>query len=211
MLISPALADVDLLSDNISNSTAGTETASGDSWLTASFGTGGSTYTLQSVTLLLANGSGGVAEVDLYTDGGLQPGSLLETLSSPSRTSTGLTPTTFTSSDATLSPDSTCWIVLEADSGAIDWAWTADDSGVGEGFQDTWGVSDDAGASWFTYDVYPTQFSVNADVSGAPEPSTKGLLAAAGFLSAGIVLLQRYRNRNCRTWKRDNDDDKQEY
>jgi hypothetical protein len=66
------------------------------------------------------------------------------------------------------------------------------------GFQDTWGVSDDAGDSWFTYEVYPTQFSVNAGVSGTPAPSTEGLLAAAGFMTAGIFLLQRYRNRDCR-------------
>jgi len=67
-----------------------------------------------------------------------------------------------------------------------------------EGFQDTWGVNDDAGASWFSYGVCPRQFSVNADVSGAPEPSTEGLLAAAGFMTAGIFLLQRYRNQDCR-------------
>ncbi|HSU31624.1 MAG TPA: choice-of-anchor R domain-containing protein [Bryobacteraceae bacterium] len=198
MLISAALAHADLLSDNASNSTDGTETASGDRWLTASFGTGGSPYKLQSVTLLLANTSGGVAEVDLYTDGGLQPESLLETLRPPSSTAADLTPTTFISDNATLSPNSTYWIVLKADSGELDWAWTADDSGTGEGFQDTWGLSDDAGASWYTYDVYPTQFSVNADVSGAPEPSTKGLLAAAGFLTAGILLLRRYRNQDGR-------------
>jgi hypothetical protein len=197
MLASPALAHADLLSNNISNSIDGTETASGDTWLTASFGTGGSSYTLQSVTLL-ANTSGGVAELDLYTDGGLQPGSLVEALSSQSTASTGLAPTTFSSGDATLLPNSTYWIVLKADSGALDWAWTADDSGDGEGFQDTWGESDDAGASWFTYDVYPMQFSVNADVSGAPEPSTKGLLAAAGFMITGVFLLQHYRNRDSR-------------
>jgi hypothetical protein len=55
------------------------------------------------------------------------------------------------------------------------------------GFQATQEVSDDA-----------RQFSVNADFSGAPEPSTEGLLAAAGFMTAGIFLLQRYRNRDGR-------------
>jgi hypothetical protein len=56
----------DTISNNLSNTTAGTEAASGSTWLTASFGTGASSDTLSSVTLLLSNPASGVAEVDLY-------------------------------------------------------------------------------------------------------------------------------------------------
>jgi hypothetical protein len=197
VLLNPALADADLLSDNLSNSTSGTETATGDTWLAGSFGTGPSSYTLQSLTLLLANTSSGVPELDLYTDGGLEPGFLVETLTAPSSTSTSLAPTTFTSTGATLSQNSTYWIVLKADSGAFDWAWTAEYSGTGEGFQDTWGISDDAGTSWYTYAIYPTQFSVNADVSSTPEPCTKALVVAAGVMGIAILILRRCRDQIC--------------
>ena len=157
-----------LISDNLLAVTTDTEAASGGSWLTASFATDDATYTLTSVTLLLANPSEGQARLDLYSDGSLEPGSLIGTLSPPDIYSATLAETIFSATDITLSPNSTYWIVLSADSGEFDWAWTSDNSGSGIGFQHTWGQSDDAGVSWFTYDTYPTQFSVTATLVPGP-------------------------------------------
>ncbi len=72
----PALK-ADTISSNLTNVSAGTETATGSTWLTASFGTGTSSAALEAVTLLLANPMAGTAEVDLYTDGLLEPGSFV--------------------------------------------------------------------------------------------------------------------------------------
>jgi hypothetical protein len=142
--------------------TIDTEAASGSTVLTGSFATDDSTYTLTSVTLLLANPNAGQARLDLYSDGNLEPGSLLATLTPPDSYSDTLAETIFTADGITLSPNSTYWIVLSADSGEFDWAWTSDNTGNGVGFQHTWGQSDDAGATWYTSDTFPTQFTVTA-------------------------------------------------
>lgn len=194
-LVSALIMQADTISSNLSNVTAGTEAASGNTWLTASFGTGSSDSSLSSLTLLLSNPATGVAEVDLYSNSLLQPGSLVGTLTSPGSYSTSLSNTTFSSSGLALSPNSTYWIVLKALSGEFDWAWTTDSSGSGVGFQGTWGISTDAGSNWFTYAVYPTQFSVTTTAAAAvPEPST-GWLAVDGLLIGTWVFYQKQRTQ----------------
>jgi len=182
----------DTLSSNLTATTADVEIASGDTWLTASFETDSSSYILGDVTLLLANSGAGVAEVDLYSDGGFQPGSLIGALSSPSTYSSNLSATTFTNSGITLAADSTYWIVLKSLAGDLDWAWTDDNTGTGAGFQNTWGETSDAGATWFTYDIYPLQFSVDAASTAAPEPGTAAFLMGGGAL-LGAFALKRLR------------------
>jgi hypothetical protein len=95
----------------------------------------------------------------------------------------------------TLSANSTYWIVLKALSGEFDWAWTADNSGTGTGFQGTWGISTDAGGTWYTYAVYPTQFSVTTTAATAtPEPGT-GWLGITGLLLSVVALYKKQRTQ----------------
>ena len=172
----------DTLSDNLGALTNYTEVASGSSWVTASFGTGASSYSLADVILLLSNPASGNAQVDLYSTVGGHPGSLLTTLNSPSSYSSTLSNTTFNSTGYLLSPNATYWVVLKGLSGSFEWAYTDSSAGSGVGFQHTWGISDDAGASWFTSDIQPMQMSVQA--SAVPEPSTASIvLAALGLLA----------------------------
>jgi hypothetical protein len=193
LLVSAFIMNADTISNNLSNATAGTETASGSTWVTASFGTGSSSSTLSNVTLLLSNPAAGVAEVDLYSNSLLQPGSLVGTLNSPGSYSSELSNTTFSSSGLALSANSTYWIVLKALSGEFDWAWTTESSGTGIGFQGTWGISTDAGSTWYTYAVYPTQFSVTTTAATVtPEPRA-GLLGITGLLVGVIVLYTKQR------------------
>src|SRR5439155_4978154 len=113
------------------------------------------------------------------------------TLTSPASYSTSLAQTTFTAGSLSLAANSTYWVVLQANSGEFDWAWTSDNTGSGVGFQDTYGESPDAGASWFTVNTDPVQFSVSA-LSPVPEP---GSLALVGAAVAGFLAHRRCRSR----------------
>lgn len=189
----PARADL-VLSDNLSAPSGGTEGAAGDTWLTAGFGTDGSSYDLTSVTLLLQRDSiVADAELAIYDDGGLQPGSLLGTLDAPGSLPSGLSDVTFTTSGIALAADSSYWVVLRAVTGSLGWAWASDPSGTGPGFQHTWGSTDDAGGLWFTFDSYPTQMRVTA--AAVPEPASVALVAIGGSALFAVRRPHRHRAR----------------
>ncbi len=150
------------LSDNLSQSTGGIESATDVRWIASSFATDANTYTLTSVTLLLANSASGAAQLSVYTDSGLEPGTLVGVLTSPGSYPTSLAQTTFTSGSIQLSPSTTYWVVLRALSGQFDWAWAGDIGGSGVGFQHQWAVTPDTAASWWSANTYPTQMRVSA-------------------------------------------------
>lgn len=196
-LVIAATAAAEVVSDNLSNATTDTESAIGERWLTASFTTGSDDagYELESVTLLLANTSAGEANLHVFSDGGLEPGVLFGTLTAPAIYSADLAETVFPANGIQLAADSTYWLVLEAASGAFAWGWSVDSSGEGSGFDYTWGECDDAGETWFTHAIYPTQMRVVV-----PEPHTLGEIAAGSALAAVSWL-----SRNRRTEDRRDD------
>ena len=182
--------NADTLSDNLSALTAGTEAAHGNTWITASFATGATAYSLSSITLLLANSVPGTAELDLYSDVG-QPGSRLTILTPPASYSDSLSPTIFLGGAFSLDANSTYWLVLKTIGGEFDWAWTASNTGSGVGFTHTWGVSDDAGADWFTSDNNPMQMRVAASHAAVPEPGPSTLVIAGSVLLMALCWRQR--------------------
>ena len=159
------------LGDNLSGVTSGTESATVNRHLAAAFRTDASaTYRLSSVTLLVANTNPGTAALDLHSDGGLEPGTRVATLIPPESYSNAPAATTFAADDLTLDGSATYWVVLRPLSGTFDWAWTADNTGSGVGFDPTWDVSEDAGSVWYTHDVYPLQLRVTvATTDPTPE------------------------------------------
>ena len=189
----PSLTHADvILSSNLSSVTAGVETASGTNYLAASFATDSSTYSLSSVTLLLAaSSSADLAEVDLYSDDGYEPASLLATISASSPSSTTLAPQQFTASGLTLAANSTYWIVLKAvDTSSINWGWTSDDTGAGTGFEGQWSEYLNLGngtSYWASSSDYPLRMEVAAlaETSSIPEPKTFWLLfvVVSGFFA----------------------------
>lgn len=180
-----------ILSDNLANATGGTETASGNTWLAASFGTSLDALSLTSATLLLSSSAANsTAQLSLYSDGGVEPGTLLGNLTSPASFSTTLSPTVFTATGLNLNTNSTYWIVLKAITGDFNWSWTTDNTGTGTGFQHTWAISDNAGGIWFPSDTFPTQFAVSADTSA---PSTVPEPSSLSVLTAGAITLFAYR------------------
>jgi hypothetical protein len=166
------------LSTNIADPSAGTETASGSNFLTASFQTDSSSYNFLSVALLLQQFSSGSTTLALYSDGVLEPGIFLTALTSPSSYSSTLVPTIYSGS-AALSANTKYWLVLSASSGSFGWSWTTG-AGSGPGFLGEWGSSSDSGATWFTTDTFPLQMSVDAtsEPLTVPETSTSMLLIA---------------------------------
>jgi hypothetical protein len=190
----PTQAAVTVYADNLSKTTAATESASGTRRLTSSFTTGADATYLQSVTLLLANPTTGQATVSVYTNGILSPSTLVGTLTSPASYTSGTSETTFTASGIPLAAGTTYWIVLHAGSGTFNWSWTTDNTGTGTGYTHTWGESDDAGASWQTYNVHPLQMRVT--VSSSDTTATPGVIqfSAATYMvgegggSAAVTL-----------------------
>ncbi|WP_165072731.1 choice-of-anchor R domain-containing protein [Paludisphaera rhizosphaerae] len=190
-LSSAAQADI-ILADNLSQTTGGADAVTGASWLAASFQTDGSAYSLSSLTLDLARTSiGGSVVVDLYTDGDLEPGSLLATYSADSSISTTASPIVFSIYDMILSANTTYWVVLRAVTGEFEWSWASSNLGSGVGFSTTTAMSDDAGSTWFTADSYPYQMSVTA--AAVPEPGSIAL-AALGAVCV-VPVLRRARRR----------------
>lgn len=177
------------LSDNLSSTVAGTEPVSGNTWVAAEFSTDASTYTLSSATLMLQNFTPGTATLYLYRDAAGQPGTTEGNLSSPGTYSTTISATTFAGNNLLLLPNSNYWLVLTANTGDFEWAWTESSSGSGAGFEANWSASNDAGATWFTSSTEPEISSVMASptASAVPEPSVVGLLAIGYLLAAGFA------------------------
>lgn len=166
VVASPASA-IDL-SNNMSATMGGFESGGADRWLASSFATDSAPHALSSITLRIANPVPGQASVMLYSTAGLEPGSLVATLTSPGVYSTTLAPALFTASGVQLTPNTTYWVVFRALTGQFDWAWAADGSGTGTGFQRTWAVSEDGGTFWWSQDSYPVQMAVAVDTCTSP-------------------------------------------
>lgn len=182
------------LSNNLSGTSGGVESATGTNLIAAGFGSGTTGGQLSSVTLSIAQVLSSTAEVDLYADDGLdEPGTKIAALTLSGSLSSTLANTTFTASNVTLAANTNYWVVLTALTGQINWSWNLSNTGTGTGYQGTWGESADSGADWFTYDAYPTEMNVVlASAATVPEPST---LVLWGLGTVGVVVAGRTRTR----------------
>jgi hypothetical protein len=194
-----------VLTNNLSEPLQSVDALSTSYWHGISFTTDNNGYTLDTVTLFMELGGGtssiadvgtlavgDIPEVDLYSDSGGSPGSLLAVLAAIGTPSNSLQDVDFAGGGNTLAANSTYWIVLRALSGNVSWGYAATNNGSGIGFTDDIGSSNDSGATWFTeVGDYPDQAEVTADLIGTPEPSTL-LLTGAAFLTLAISLRRRF-------------------
>lgn len=186
------------LSDNLNAKTYYTELINGSTFITAGFQTDNSSYTLTSVTALMQQDAPGTLRFSLYSNAAqpsannleFQPGTLLGTLTAPGTYSKTLGQVTFSGSNLLLSPDTKYWLVMSAPAGGTyEWAYASDDTGSGAGFSPSWGISTNAGQSWFTDSLQPMQMRVTADpISSTPEPSVASLLLLGLTLGAPMSL-----------------------
>lgn len=159
--------------DDLAADYGGVETVSGDRWLAAIFTTDASTATSLTATLSLAQSATGVAQLELYTDDGLQPGTFVATFTSPLTYSTTLDETSFTLTSVSLTASTNYWLVLSAPSGSFDWAWTSDFD-----LLQGWADSSDASDTWFGSDAYPPQYSVASGVASPADFNADGAVDA---------------------------------
>src|SRR6202043_2556061 len=90
-----------------------------------------------------------------------EPGVLVGDLTSPGSFSGSIAATTFTSAGILLAANTTYWVVLKGlGTENMSWQWTNDNTGLGTGFQHTWGHSDNSGGTWLTFDTQPMQMQV---------------------------------------------------
>ena len=190
----PAFADT--LVSNTSATTAGSETAAADRMLAIKFETDAESHALTSITLRLSATAGTSAILDLYSDQGLEPGSLVATLQSPASLPTSIGDATFTANGVTLDAETAYWAVLSSPSGQVDWAWTNQPTGAGAGFTAEWGISDESDPMfWWTQDGYPLQLEVTVDEESCPADLVEpfGVLDLAD-VQAFIVAFQNTDN-----------------
>ncbi len=166
----------------------------GQTWVGAPFRSDGAA-TLASVTLLLANSVSGTAELGLY-QGTTQPATLIGRLTSPTSYSAQLSYTLFTGNNLALTGATPYWLVLYPVSGQFAWAFTDSNTGSGVGFIPSWGVTDDAGLTWFTQASEPMKMRVEVDAAQAvPEPASVALLLAGMALAASVAAAGRFRRK----------------
>lgn len=170
------------ISDNLFASTAFTETVQGQTWVGAPFRTT-TAASLTSVSLLLGESSPGVAVLSLYS-GSAQPETLVGALKAPASYTPQLSVATFTGNGLTLAAVGSYWIVLQASSGQYQWAFTEELTGLGPGFTPGWGITDNAGAKWFTAQSEPMQMQVLAET--VPEPGSMILVFLGLVLSCAL-------------------------
>jgi hypothetical protein len=136
-------------------------------WAAQSFATDGVTYHLDSIELILGNGSTApppvvVAELRADNDGAI--GALITTLTGP-ELGGSLSPRMFLPDAAvTLSPDTTYWMVMGSQvpgDGTYEFAYADSNNFVGPVSVGFWGDSADSGMSWNYQLDFPYLIQVN--------------------------------------------------
>jgi hypothetical protein len=171
---------------NLSAASGGVEAAAGTRWLAASFVTETTNTMFTGVTLKLSAAAVGVgAQLDVYIDGGLEPGTLGTVSSIP----TSLSDVTW-NNGLTLQASRTYWLVMKAAAGTVNWSWKTANAGTRAGFTQVRGSADDgAAASWWTSDIYPTQITVTAAPCSSPSIGTPPAAAVAACGSTATLTV----------------------
>lgn len=165
-------------------------------WNVASdFTTGSEETTLQSITLSFDQYSVGSGfALSLYSDGGGQPGALLETLSGSGAPNEATT-YDYVSSGTILEAGTTYWWVGTVEAGQFNYYGTYSSSEVSPA---GWTIGNFSaytqlnGGDWESTGGAQVRFAVSV-VSAVPEPASSGVLA--GLASLGFLLVRRRSRR----------------
>jgi hypothetical protein len=151
------------LSDNTSAGSLGSQSASGNGILAASFRTpSGNPITLSQVVLIMSSFNQGIPSVDLWSDNGGQPGSSLVNFTPTGGIPSTLGPATFAiPGGRLLAPNTKYWVVLSADTGSFQWSNANSNSGSGSGFTGEWANTFNVSSGWSVSTTLPLQMKVS--------------------------------------------------
>jgi len=200
--IAPAVANAEVLYDNIGAPTAASDAAASAGPLYNSFSTGATGPTISQFDLLLSGtaGDGGTFQVQILTDNpGSGPGSTALFTSgaiSDNILSTAVTDVNFSFAGVILAASNRYWIGLTGDAlSSVQWAWTIGNGGTGvagEYYANTLGgpfSNDDAIGAGEPYQMRVTDAPA---VSTTPLPGALPLFAT-GLGALGVVGWRRKR------------------
>ena len=145
-------------------------------------------HTLTSITLLMSGSSTG-ARLALFSGDESTPSTEVGVLLSPESITSARGENTFTTPGLTLDAGVNYWVVLSADSGGFDWAYTDSLTGLGEGYASNW--ANNLGGGWQPFNNEPFQMSVEA--TAVPEPAT--LVFHASLALVGLALVRGLRKQ----------------
>ena len=194
-LIVPTYAQAQTIVDNTASTISGSDVIDSNNWLANSFTMDGTSRSLQSVTLSLADGNavGGTFQVQVWDDGGSKPGTVIATLSGNSDPLTENIYSYTPSATVTLSANTKYWVVAEASttSGIYNWNIANPSVSTGVGTLGGWSGTADAGSFWTAENnTGPFMFNVTA----VPEPSSYA--AVFGILALGFGVASRHLRRD---------------
>ena len=169
---------------NLAEPIAGISGFGATGWNASSFSTDTGSYSLNSVTLPISGQSVPVTvEVMIYDDNAGNPGSLIKTLTGNptvnylwqgSLANSTFEDVTVLSSDVTLAPNTTYWLVTKATLGSGFWAVTSTTNAASPGSWSITGehaVSFDSGNTWSTGTPgHPNMFSIDGTIIPEPAP-----------------------------------------
>jgi hypothetical protein len=190
-------ANAALLVDNLTEPTRATTMVKPDFWATQSFVTAGDAVWLDSVTLLLGEGSqSGSASAELRADAGGVPGAWLASLPLPALSGGPTQAETLSPALPTpLAPLTTYWLVLGASTAgdSFGWSYAQGNAFGGPGAFGNYAFSTDTGRSWHGLNT-DDPFKLRIEVSPVPEPATAAMFLMGGLLLLGLQRAQRGRS-----------------
>ena len=191
-----AVANADVVYDNLAATTGGADSVANNGPLAASFSTGATDFTVNDVKLLLAGNptTTGNIQVNIYSDTGTYPnlfvatvGGLYDSNLAPTSSLTSASVYDFNlGSGFTLTANTRYWLGVIPDAAyatSIAWAWATDTSGTGAAneyylYQGTVGSNNTGG---------PYQFSI----SGTPVPAPAAVWLFGSALTGFVGFARR--------------------
>jgi len=153
---------VSVISDNTDKGSSGSQSASGNGLLAASFTTPAAVITLNQVELIMSTFGDGIPSVQLWSDVAGAPGSALTVFTRTSALSSTLAPTTFAIPGGKLLAQNTkYWILLSADTGSFQWSNANSNAGTGTGYTGEWANTFNPSSGWAVSKSLPLQMKVN--------------------------------------------------
>lgn len=185
-----------VLVSNLDQPIRGASVLPTDGWAAQSFTTGGASYSLSSIQVLLGNLVGSPLIVaELRAGDSSHPGAALTTFTVAGVPIGSPEPVTLTPvGGVILDAVSNYWLVLGVASpaGTFDWSYAKGNSTAGPGALGNFNYSGDSGSTWVNYGA-DNPFQIRVDVSPVPLPASAWLFGSGLVTLLGALRKRRFR------------------